>query len=227
MHYCAFMYSVYIPIFALIISYYASPAYADIYMQENTTDEIYLTNLLDTDQEPSKVAFNKPAAHPYGSANTRYILLTEDALVAPDQAMASTLTNTDLPYADAVAHAANQTNIDPALLHAVIKTESAYNTKAISARGARGLMQLMPGIVKQFNVSNPENPGQNILAGAKYLRELQIMFKGDIRLTLAAYNAGPGAVLKYGSHIPPFNETRLYVPKVLSLYQKLASQKKY
>jgi soluble lytic murein transglycosylase-like protein len=82
-------------------------------------------------------------------------------------------------------------------------------------------MQLMPGTAKRFNVHNAYDPKQNILAGAQYLRELQTLFKGNIQLVLAAYNAGPNAVAKYGFKIPPYLETRLYVPKVLGVYQQL------
>jgi soluble lytic murein transglycosylase-like protein len=84
-------------------------------------------------------------------------------------------------------------------------------------------MQLMPGTAKRFNVSNPDDPRQNVLAGAQYLRELRGLFHGDLKLMLAAYNAGPGAVIKHGTKIPPFAETQTYVPKVLRFYQKIGA----
>ena len=125
-----------------------------------------------------------------------------------------------LPYNDEVLLAAKQTTIDPALIHAVIAVESKHNAKARSLKGAYGLMQLMPATAQRFNVRDKQNTKQNILAGAQYLRELLTAFNGDINLSLAAYNAGPGAVYKYGGHIPPYKETLEYVPKVLRYYRQ-------
>ena len=125
-----------------------------------------------------------------------------------------------LPYNDEVLLAAKQTTIDPALIHAVIAVESKHNAKARSLKGAYGLMQLMPATAQRFNVRDKQNTKQNILAGAQYLRELLTAFNGDINLSLAAYNAGPGAVYKYGGHIPPYKETLEYVPKVLRFYRQ-------
>ena len=125
-----------------------------------------------------------------------------------------------LPYNDEVLLAAKQTTIDPALIHAVIAVESKHNAKARSLKGAYGLMQLMPATAQRFNVRDKQNTKQNILAGAQYLRELLTAFNGDLNLSLAAYNAGPGAVYKYGGHIPPYKETLEYVPKVLRFYRQ-------
>ena len=126
----------------------------------------------------------------------------------------------ELPYNSEVLAAAKETLIDAALIHAVIATESSHNPKAVSNKGARGLMQLMPATAKRFNVKDRNNAGQNILAGSKYLRELLTLFNGDIKLSLAAYNAGPGAVKKYNGRIPPYQETLHYVPKVLNYYRQ-------
>jgi len=217
------MYIVRLSLFVISISNFALVAHADIYMQENTENEIYLTNLLSTTDATSVSS----QVHTYGAMNTRYILLTEDTKISNDSISSvdgdsPALIKHPLLLAEAVATAAQQTKLDPALLHAVIRVESAYNPRALSPRGALGLMQLMPATAKRFDVKNPYDPHQNILAGAKYLSELSRMFKGDIRLALAAYNAGPNAVIKYGSKIPPYTETKLYVPKVLNLYHQLS-----
>jgi soluble lytic murein transglycosylase-like protein len=125
-----------------------------------------------------------------------------------------------LPYHQEVLLAANETAIEPALIHAVIATESKHNARAKSNKGALGLMQLMPATARRFHVKDRNDPKQNILAGSKYLRELLNLYQGDLTLTLAAYNAGPGAVQKYSNRIPPYKETMRYVPKVLKYYKK-------
>jgi soluble lytic murein transglycosylase-like protein len=102
------------------------------------------------------------------------------------------------------------------LLHAVIATESSYNARAISPRGAIGLMQLLPATAKRFGAVDPYVPQENVLAGAQYLKWLMVMFRGDLELVLAAYNAGEQAVVKAGRRIPPYAETQAYVPRVLA-----------
>lgn len=129
-----------------------------------------------------------------------------------------------LPYAAMINSAADATMTDAALLHAVIKTESAYQPQARSARGAQGLMQLMPATARQLGVSNPRDPAQNILAGARYLQQLRQQFNDNLPLALAAYNAGPAAVVRHGNTIPPYAETQAYVPRVMQEYQRLLSQ---
>ena len=126
----------------------------------------------------------------------------------------------ELPYNDEVLAAAKQTLIEPALIHAVIATESKHNARAKSNKGAYGLMQLMPATARRFNVHNKNDAGQNVLAGSLYLRELLNLFNGDLKLSLAAYNAGPAAVQKYKNRIPPYLETMHYVPKVLKYYRQ-------
>lgn len=116
--------------------------------------------------------------------------------------------------------AAKATKVDAALIHAVISVESGYNPSARSRAGAVGLMQLMPGTAKRYGVKNRLDPGQNIHGGAQYLRDLKVQFDDNLQLVLAAYNAGEGAVLRFGGRIPPYRETAAYVPKVLSTYKK-------
>lgn len=121
-------------------------------------------------------------------------------------------------YSHYVQKAASKYDIDSALINAVIKTESNGNHRAISRKGAIGLMQLMPTTANDMNVRNPFNPEENIEGGTKYLRAMIEKFNGDLTLALAAYNAGPGTVEKYRS-VPPISETRDYVRKVYSLYK--------
>ena len=123
-------------------------------------------------------------------------------------------------YGGHIQAAAEETRVDPALLHAVITVESGYNPSARSSAGAVGLMQLMPATAKRYGVKNRLDPAQNIHGGARYLRDLQVMFGNNLQLVLAAYNAGEESVMKYGRRIPPYRETVAYVPKVLSYYRK-------
>ena len=112
--------------------------------------------------------------------------------------------------AEAVERAAAQHSLPPALLHSVIKVESNYNPSAVSRKGAQGLMQLIPSTALRFGVSDVFDPADNIQGGAKYLRYLLDLYHGDYPLALAAYNAGEGAVAKYGT-VPPYPETQNYL----------------
>jgi len=124
----------------------------------------------------------------------------------------------EAPHAyDAIVEEAARTyNLDPRIIRAVMQAESAFNAMAVSPLGALGLMQLMPGVAKDLGVSDPLDPRQNIMAGAKYLKQLLDANDGNVRLALASYNAGPGNVAKYRT-VPPFKETRDYVKKVTAL----------
>ena len=124
-------------------------------------------------------------------------------------------------YSSQVLAAAQETKVDPALIHAVISVESGYNPSARSHAGAVGLMQLMPQTAKRYGVTDRLDPAQNIRGGARYLRDLKTMFNNNLHLVIAAYNAGEEAVMKYGNRIPPYRETIAYVPKVLGHYRKL------
>jgi soluble lytic murein transglycosylase-like protein len=125
------------------------------------------------------------------------------------------------PYAELVSKAATDNQLPAALLHAVIQTESSYNPSAVSPSGAGGLMQLMPDTAREMGVSNVYDPKANIQGGARYLKRLMTLFDNDIALAVAAYNAGPQAVLSRGGVIPPFAETQRYVPSVLRQYRRL------
>lgn len=125
------------------------------------------------------------------------------------------------PYIkDIVNRASRAYGVDPDLVMAVMKVESNFNPHTISPKGAIGLMQLMPDTAQEMGVSDPFDVEENVMGGVKYLRYLSEKYKGNLELVLAAYNAGPGAVDRYGG-IPPYKETQDYVKRVLSIYKKL------
>lgn len=127
-------------------------------------------------------------------------------------------------YDPIIENAAAAQALEPNLLRAVIVVESGFNSRALSPKGAVGLMQLMPATAHRFGISNLYDPSQNVAAGARYLKFLMTRFGNNVRLALAAYNAGEDAVQRSGGQIPPFSETQAYVPRVLGIYQKLVAQ---
>jgi soluble lytic murein transglycosylase-like protein len=116
--------------------------------------------------------------------------------------------------------------VDPYLVFLVMEQESHFNPRAVSPKGARGLMQLMPGTGARFGVRNPHDPAQNISGGTRYLRQLLDRFNNRVDLVLASYNAGEGAVIKFGHKVPPYRETRNYVKQISYRYQRKASRTK-
>ena len=120
-----------------------------------------------------------------------------------------------------IVESCNRYNVDPLLIYAQMKQESVFKHKATSHKGASGLMQLMPATARRFGVQNIYEPQQNIEAGVKYMRWLLNKFGGDIKLALAGYNAGEGAVMKYGNQIPPFSETQKYVARITAHYAQI------
>ena len=130
------------------------------------------------------------------------------------------------PFAREIESAARASELDPILVHALIHVESRHQADAISPKGALGLMQVLPETAQRFGINNPGKPEQNLLAGTRYLRSLLNLFDQRIDLALAAYNAGEGAVLRYGGNIPPFPETQHYVPSVLEKYESWRPEQK-
>lgn len=174
---------------------------ADVYMQEGDDGVMLLTNLPQDGvkyQEvlrEAEINKRKPAAKPGVVADTR----AYDALIE----------------AAAIEH-----EVPAALLHAVIRHESNYDPGALSPKGAAGLMQLMPDTAREMGVEDVWDPAANIQGGARYLKRLLTQFDQDISLAVAAYNAGPKAVVNNGLAIPPYPETQRYVPSVLLDYQR-------
>lgn len=144
-----------------------------------------------------------------------------NALTRPQPA---TLNPRPSDYDNLIAAVARKTSLDPLLVKSVMHAESAFNPNAVSKRGAVGLMQLMPATAQRYGVSRIFDPRENVRGGAQYLSDLLDLFDGDLKLALAGYNAGEGAVLERGG-VPPYGETRRYINKVLSLYRAYQSDR--
>lgn len=197
---------------ALALCVMAQPALADIYTFKDDNGVIHFTNIPSSDKRyrllrkegdsPAARAMRLPSASAW---------LPNDALIQR--------------YSPIIALASATYGVDKALVHAVISAESAYNPSALSKAGARGLMQLMPDTARRYGVRDIMDPSQNIHGGVRYLKDLLVLFKGNIELAVAAYNAGENAVIKYGNRIPPYAETVHYVPKVLGFYRKFQTKK--
>jgi soluble lytic murein transglycosylase-like protein len=212
----------------LVLSLVSLPAFADIYEYideagvshySDTPDDEQFVLIIKTEVVAAEVAAS--AAPPVAPSNSPTIPQNTDA----------TSLGMSQPFQTAqliaqIEQSAKNNQLDSELIHAVMHVESAYKTNAKSAKGAQGLMQLMPATASRFGVNNSNDPAQNIEGGAKYLRELLNLFNNDVSLAVAAYNAGEQAVIKYGNHIPPYKETQAYVPKVLNLYKALLKQRK-
>ena len=195
-------------VFALSLTVTAAAAHADIY---GFVDENGVAHFSDFQLDSRYTLFMKvpkeraaPAVEP-----------SAPPPVAPQAAVV-----TGKPYDAIIAAVAKEQGVDAALLHAVITVESAYNPRAKSHKGASGLMQLIPATAQRFGVTDVWNPLENIRGGARYLRELLAMFNDNMQLALAAYNAGEGAVMRAGNRIPPYAETRAYVPRVIGVYER-------
>ena len=209
----------------------AGPARADIYAFVDSNGVRHLSNV--PNDPRYKLVMRTPA---YRKESTQASSFAPTNLYAPGRGSAYTRQGYNIPRARrARAGRVNEGNrqrftpdinqiaaryrLEPALLHAVISAESSYNPWAVSPKGAMGMMQLMPGTASRFGVGNPYDPVANMHGGARYLRWLLDQFN-DTRLAVAAYNAGEGAVQRYGNQIPPYRETQDYVVKVLDYYQR-------
>ena len=162
---------------------------------------------------PMKTAKVRPpsplsSSSPREVKETRSVILPDDPVPAPPRT----------PYEDLIIEAAKIYSLDPRLIRSVVQVESAFNPRAVSPGGAKGLMQLRPSLARELGVHNPFDPRQSIMGGACLLRRLIDMHQGDIRLALASYNAGPRSVARYGG-VPPFQETRDYIKRIIDLLE--------
>jgi len=191
---------------ALVFVFFSQSAAAEIYKYLDRQGRVYFTN------------------RPVGPAGSRLVWQSGSKKPQKKGAGRSRINTAAMDqnrrrFSSLIDVVAKENKLRPELLHAVIRAESSYDPKAQSRAGAIGLMQLMPGTAKRYGVENSWNPKQNLRGGARYLSDLLKMFEFDLRLALAAYNAGENAVIKYGNSIPPYPETQTYVSRVLGFYQ--------
>ena len=157
-------------------------------------------------------------------ARYRMLILSPHALTMSGEHYNAKLLARAAEFDAIIEHAALSAAVEPNLLRAVIVVESGFNSRAVSKRGAVGLMQLLPATASRFGADDRYDPRQNVHAGALYLKFLMDRFGHNMRLALAAYNAGEDAVARNGGRIPPYTETMAYVPKVLKVYRMLADR---
>ncbi len=174
-----------------------------------------------------RIETTAPAARPLGKRRSRLLSSnnhapSSTALVHPtSMSFSNTLagfTTGNGAIDNFIVTSGRRNSVDPLLLYAIMHQESTFKPRAMSYKGARGLMQLMPGTALRFGVSNIWDPQQNIEGGTRYMRFLLDKFNGDVQLALAGYNAGEGAVMKYGYNVPPYAETREYVRRISKRY---------
>ena len=203
------------PVFGLVLLAFAAvPCSADIYRYVDDNGAFHFSDVKLDSRYQLYIKTRLPEAVPAAPQES-----AEPATVAAVTAPAFKPTKAHARYADMITKVAREQKVEPALLHAVITVESQYNARAKSPKGATGLMQLMPATAKRYGVTDLLNPLENMRAGARYLRDLLAMFDNNMRLAIAAYNAGEGAVMRSGNAIPNYPETRAYVPRVLQHYE--------
>lgn len=192
-------------LFLIIGFVFPSLSLTDIYKHVDKEGVIHLTNV------PTDV-------------NTQYVLVLKERRVKFNLGQGQGDGQDIERYEPVITKAAKKYNVDSALIKAVIKAESNFNPLAVSRVGARGLMQLMPATATSLEVQDSFHPEKNIEGGVRYLRYLLNLFNGDLPLALAAYNAGEGTVARYNNSIPPYQETRTYIRRVLDYFDRYSSR---
>jgi soluble lytic murein transglycosylase-like protein len=188
---------------AVLVSAFSSVASANIYSFTDEKGVVHFSNLPHLDKR-FRMVYRIPT-----TGNMR-----------PNAWSASGPVTIDIgKYVPIIANAAKINGLDPKLIHAVIRAESGYNARALSPKGAVGLIQLIPATAQRYGVANINDPSDNIHGGTRYLRDLLTMFNGNVELALAGYNAGENAVIRAGNRIPNYPETMAYVPKVMNFYR--------
>jgi soluble lytic murein transglycosylase-like protein len=192
-----------------------APAHAQIYAGTDAGGAVVLSNF-QTSETPDMViaAPAAPALAP-AAAEIAKAAVPSDAATRVEQ------------FKPMIQQVAQETSVSPLLLNAVIAVESAYDARAVSHKGAQGLMQLMPQTAQRFGVRDAFDPMQNVRGGALYLKWLLDYFDGNLRLALAGYNAGENEVVRAGYRIPPIKETRDYVPRVLDQLKRTTPEPRY
>lgn len=187
----------------ILLCFFSSPVLADLFKKVDASGHVYFTDT------------------PKGSGYQLFMRTPKKGTVAYQD-----FEKNRRRHSSAIQKQARHLHLDPALVMAVIHTESAYDENAVSKAGAVGLMQLMPQTAKSYGVKDRRNPTQNIKGGTRYLRDLLERYDFNIKLALAAYNAGESAVAKYGNNVPPYPETQTYIKRVVSRYQQYMSMQK-
>ena len=164
------------------------------------------------------VQIQTPKVEPRSNASKRLIHPTSQTISVLGNPSLGGFTTGNSDVDNFIVDSGKRNSVDPLLLYSIMHQESSFNSRAMSYKGARGLMQLMPGTASRFGVTNIWDAKQNIEGGARYMRFLLDLFEGDVRLALAGYNAGEGAVMKYGNEVPPYSETREYVRRISKRY---------
>ncbi len=216
------------PLLCLLALMSAAPVLAqNNYRYDNfdTQNGVRIETLETTAALPPSSRTTRPTAKAGLTINNQNAHSTT-ALYAPSRAASLSTSLNGFTTGDAtvdgfILESGKRNGVDPVLLYAQMHQESSFKRGAISPKGARGLMQLMPGTAARFGVTNIFDPKQNIEGGARYMRFLLDHFDGDVNLALAGYNAGEGAVLKYGRRIPPYRETQDYVRRISQRYSRM------
>src|SRR6202521_2514972 len=188
----------------------AAPAFADIFSFKDEKGVVHFTNIAGLDTRYKLVRKESGSPTTGATSPARVFMPSQEDIEK---------------YSNIIKTASRAYGVEASLVHAVISAESAYNPYAVSRTGAMGLMQLMPETARRYGVQNMMDPTENIHGGVRYLRDLLAMFKCRVDLAIAAYNAGEHAVIRAGHRIPPYAETRHYVPKVLGFYRNFQSRK--